>query len=109
MAHDKQTAQYYVALMAVLILGVLTAVSLVGDLIHGGTGQVTMLLIGGLIAVVSAAATWLFRTNGHGAEEAAPAAPPGRPVSPARVEVVPGPPPETKNGPGAGDSRPAAG
>lgn len=73
--HSKSDAQFYVSLLSVGSLALTTMVSLIGDQFHGQISQTTSLLAGGLIALCSSGASWLFRNgNGHG-DTAEPGAP----------------------------------
>jgi hypothetical protein len=61
----KEKAQFYVALASVGSLGLVTLASLARDAFLGQTGDTTLMLTGGLVAVCSAACGWLFRGNGN--------------------------------------------
>jgi hypothetical protein len=62
--HDKGDAQFWVAIVSVAALALITAGSLIADRFHGSDSQVTTLLAGGLISTTAASASWLFR-NGN--------------------------------------------
>lgn len=68
MTFNKNTTQFFVALLGTVGLSVVTCVSTTLWLLGYGTERGEFLvgmLAGGLVSTVSAAAAWLFRVNGH--------------------------------------------
>lgn len=75
----KADAQFFVAIVSIIALAVITGSAIGIDVWHGTQSQMTGMLAGGLISVCSACSSWLYR-NGNGNGET------GTEPSPARTE-----------------------
>ena len=61
---NKSGTQFVIAILFVLILGLATLLSIVGELWFDKSSQFTMLLVGGLLTGTGQAVAYLFRLNG---------------------------------------------
>ena len=61
---NRQATQFVIAILFVIILGLATLVSIVGELWFDKSSQFTMLLVGGLLTGTGQAVAYLFRLNG---------------------------------------------
>ena len=61
---SKSQAQFWVAVLSVVSLTVITCVSVVLDYMNSARGELTMILVGGIISITSGSTAWLFRSNG---------------------------------------------
>lgn len=61
---NRSATQFVIAVIFVVILGLATLVSIVGELWFDKSSQFTMLLVGGLLTGTGQAVAYLFRLNG---------------------------------------------
>lgn len=61
----RAETQFWVAIVALSFLGTATMIAVVGDVIFSQSSDLTLLLVGGLVASVGQATAFLFRLNGQ--------------------------------------------
>ena len=61
---NRSATQFVIAVIFVVILGLATLVSIVGELWFDKSSQFAMLLVGGLLTGTGQAVAYLFRLNG---------------------------------------------
>lgn len=72
---NKARTQFSLATIALLFLGVITIAAVIGDVILDQKSDLTLLLVGALIATVGQSSAYFFRINNQ-AHNAPPSAPP---------------------------------
>ena len=61
---NRQATQFWVSIIGIVALGIITGVAVVGAMFYDAPSDMAFLLVGGLLAVTSAASAYLFRLNG---------------------------------------------
>ena len=62
---NKARTQFIIATMALLFLGIITTIAVVGDVILNEKSDLTFLLVGALTTATGQAVAYLFRLNGQ--------------------------------------------
>ena len=62
---NRALTQFWIAFLAVAFLGVATLIAVIGDVIFDAESDLTLLLVGGLVASVGQATAYMFRLNGQ--------------------------------------------
>lgn len=62
---DRQATQFWVALIAMLGIIIVTGISVVATMFYDAASELTFMFGGGLLSIGSAAGAWLFRLNGR--------------------------------------------